>query len=351
MRNLVSLALCLPLIGCVVGDGGTAGDDQGGGGGDGSGCGSGSGSGGGGGASSTSFISSNTTWDGIVSISGNVMIDQGVTVTIAAGAKVTVKGGALITVNGILDAQGASGSKITIAGLNNMGFGGMTVNGELKYKYVDQQNGPISLYAGGKATIVDSQMSRVFGDFLVMNGGTLDMQYSMIGRQPNEADTTHCDMHFGGQGNVIKVTHSNISTSSYGLMFYGGNSADFTYNNWLKNTTNVDTQAASPVSGDFSNGYFEGAAPTGTGITAQNVATARLAACTGANDATCAGPRPYRASGFGLPPRILHSSAPRRMLPPPAGRFIFRRLCALYFSAYVTCSSTFASSGGLGVSR
>lgn len=287
MRNLLALALSLPLVACVVGNGTEVGDDDGGG--DGSGSGDGTGGGGGG---VSGKISVDTTWADGTKISGNVMIDPGVTVTVAAGAKITVKAGALITVNGILDAAGTSAGNVTFAGDNNGGWGGIAVNGELKYSYVTQTGGPISLFTGGTATILDSRFSRVSGDFLMMSGGTLDMQYSAIGLEPGEQDTTHCDMHFGGAGNVIKVTHSNISTSAYGLMFYGGNAADFTYNNWFANTDkDVDTQAASPVSGSFNNGWFEKGAPTGPGITAQNLATVRLAACDGTNDAACAGPR------------------------------------------------------------
>jgi hypothetical protein len=292
MRKLLAAVLCLPLVACVVGDGTDVGDDQGGGGGGGGGDGSGSGSGRDTGTGISGKISADTTWSDAVSISGNVTIDPGVTVTIAAGATVTVKGGAVITVNGIIDAQGTSAGKINITGENNAGWGGMTVNGELKYSYVTQTRGPVSVYTGGKATIVDSHFSQTSGDFLILNGGNVDMQYSQIGLAAGETDTTHCDMHFGGQGNVIKVVHTNVSTSAYGIMFYGGQAADFTYNNWFSNTTNVDTQAASPVSGDFSNSYFEGGAPTGAGITAGNVSATMLAACDGTNDAVCAGPRP-----------------------------------------------------------
>ncbi len=287
MRNLLALAVSLPLVACVVGNGTDVGDD-------GTGDGSGSGSGSGSDMTGTGIsgrISTNTTWSDAVSITGNVMIDSGVTVTVAAGATVTVKAGAQITVGGILDAQGTSASKITFVGATN-GWGGVTVNGELKYKYVEQTGGGIFLFTGGKATILDSRFSKVSGDFLIMSGGNLDMQYSAIGVEPGQTDTTHCDMHFGGAGNVIKVTHSNISTSAYGLMFYGGNAADFTYNNWFANTDkDVDVQAGSPVSGTFNNGWFEKGAPTGAGITATNLATARLAACNGTNDAACAGPR------------------------------------------------------------
>jgi hypothetical protein len=75
-------------------------------------------------------------------------------------------------------------------------------------------------------------------------------------------------------------------------MFYGGTNADFKMNNWFGNTTDVDTTATSPVTGDFSNGWFEKGAPSGDGITAATLSASRLAACDGTNDATCAGMRP-----------------------------------------------------------
>jgi hypothetical protein len=125
----------------------------------------------------------------------------------------------------------------------------------------------------------------------MMSGGTVDMSYSWIGVDTGETDTTHCDMHFGGSGNVITVTHTNVSSSSYGIMFYGGMNADFKYDNWFTNTTDVDTTTSSPVTGDFSSGWFEKGAPSGTGITASTPAGARLPACTGTNNDTCAGPR------------------------------------------------------------
>jgi hypothetical protein len=291
MRNLLAIALCLPLVACVVGDGTEVGDDQGGGGG-GGGDGSGDGTGGGSGSGISGKISADTTWTGAVAIGGNVQIDPGVTVTIEAGSTVAVKAGAVITINGILDAKGTSAGKITISGEGTQGFGGIAVNGQLKYSYVTQTAGGITTFTGGTATIIDSHFSRTSGDFLMMNGGTVDMQYSAIGLEPGQTDTTHCNMHFGGAGNVIKVTHSNVSTAPYGIMFYGGMAADFTYNNWFGNGIDVDVQAASPVSGTFSNGWFEKGAPVGGGITAQNLAGARLAACNGTNNDVCAGPRP-----------------------------------------------------------
>ena len=292
MRKALALLVCLPLVGCVVGDGtDTGGDGDGDGSGDGSGSGSGDGTGPTGGISGR--ISQNTDWNGNVLISGITTIDPGVTVTVAAGTTLSFKGQASLKVEGILDAQGTSAGKITLKP-DGMGWPGITVStgGELKFKYVVQTGGSVTTNGSGKATIVDSHLSHAAGDMIIMNGGTLDVSYSAIGMEPGQTDTTHCNLHFNPGGNVIKYTHSNISTTSYGVMFYGGMNADFTYTNWFSNTTDVDIQAGTPVSGNFSNSWFEKGTPTGTGVTANNMANARLAACNGTNDATCAGPRP-----------------------------------------------------------
>jgi hypothetical protein len=73
-------------------------------------------------------------------------------------------------------------------------------------------------------------------------------------------------------------------------MFYAGQAADFTYDNWVSNSTNVEPQPG--VSGDFSNSYFTGTVPSGVGLTVNTPAAARLAVCNGANDAMCAGVHP-----------------------------------------------------------
>jgi hypothetical protein len=285
MRSL-ALILTLPLVACVVGPEGDDGTIGGG-----SGSGSGSGSGGEGGISGK--ISASTQWSGAVLISGITTIDPGVTVTVAAGSTLTFKGVASLQVGGIFDVQGTSASPVTIKP-ETQGFNGINVpgGGEVKYQFVEQWGGGIVTNGSAKFTLVDTRMSRVAGDFLLMNGGTLDMTYSQVGLDAGEADTTHCDLHFGGNGNVIKVNHSSISTSSYGLMFYGGMNADFKLNNWFSNLTDVDTTNTSPVTGDFSNGWFEKGAPSGAGITAANLATTRLVDCDGTNDNVCAGPRP-----------------------------------------------------------
>jgi hypothetical protein len=115
-------------------------------------------------------------------------------------------------------------------------------------------------------------------------------KYSAIGLEPGAGpDTTHCDTHFNG--GTLTMVHSNLSTSSYGTMFYGGVGAKFMYDNWFGNTTNVDIQAG--VNGDFSNGYFENTQPpSAAGIIAGTLSATRLLACDGTNNMSCAGPRP-----------------------------------------------------------
>ena len=99
-------------------------------------------------------------------------------------------------------------------------------------------------------------------------------------------DTTHCDMHFSGT-NTITVTHSNVTTAYFGLMLYGGTNANFTFDNWLGNINyDVFTEAGTPVTADFSNGWFEKGPPhaaAGSSFRLDNLATARV---------TDAGPRP-----------------------------------------------------------
>ncbi len=172
------------------------------------------------------------------------------------------------------------------------------MGGVLTMKYTTMTGGELTTSGTGAATLTDSHLSNSPGDLLIMNGGTVTMEYSQLGVETPAADTTHCNMHFAGTGNVIKVSHSNVvntpatnpSAPTYGIMFYSGQTANFTYDNWISNSTNVDTQPG--ISGDFSEGYFTGTAPSGVGVTLTNAATAPLAACTGTNDTVCAGPHP-----------------------------------------------------------
>ncbi|HTR50954.1 MAG TPA: hypothetical protein VMJ10_09640 [Kofleriaceae bacterium] len=261
------LAIVLVLIGCGT-------DSMPGGGG-----------GGGGGGSATMVsgtISTATTWSGTIEVTGAVTIAAGVTVTVDAGAMIET--GSAITIDGTLDIEGTSGSTVSVGPAGTTAhWPGFTVasGGTLTAHYMDEVGGAVNMADGSTVTIYDSHLSQASHDLVVVEGGTLDIEYSSIGVESGQTDTTHCDTHFDG-ATAITITHTNISSSAYGSMFYAGSSVDWTYDNWFDNATDVATSPG--VTGTFSYGWFQkGDAPSGSGIVAQNMSSTRV---------TDAGPRP-----------------------------------------------------------
>jgi hypothetical protein len=205
------------------------------------------------------------------------------------GTTINFAPGVNITLNGRLDVAGTSTCKVTLQPMQVGGhWSGIAIqnNGVLTMHHAVQVGGGIITGAPATVSIFDSELSRALGDWLVMRGGTVDIEYSSLGLEPGNVDTSHCDMHLNAYGNVITVTHSNVSTAAYGMMFYGGTNANFTYDNWFANAIDVYTELGSPVSADFSHGWFEKGAPApanGSVFTLDALATSRL---------TDAGPRP-----------------------------------------------------------
>jgi hypothetical protein len=263
MNKPLALALALPLVACVVGSGTDTGEP-----GPGPGNGSGGGNGSGTGNGTGDHITSNTTWSGTMDVSKAITVDPGVTLTVAAGTTVKFGTSGAITVKGKVDIVGAKNQVVTLTGAGGLSPPNLVVSlgGELKMSYVVQTGGE-DLVDGGKITIVNTRMSNAPHDLLVVNSGTVDMTYSAIGLEPGgPTDTTHCDLHFGGSGTTIKINNSNISTSAYGLMLYGGNNLDLKNNNWFSNPIQIDTSAG--ASADITGSWFDKGAPTaGTGAT------------------------------------------------------------------------------------
>lgn len=264
MNKLLILALSLPMVACVVGsEPGAPADDQPPG--DDTGPGPGPGSG------AVGHITANTTWMDAVTIDVATTIDPGITVTAMPGTTITIASGAGLTIQGILDLQGTSAGKVTIqsptpadthSGLN------IPAGGELRMSYGVQTGGGIHLSGTGKATIVDSTLSNPGaknsrGDYLTMSGGALDISYSNIGLATG--DGTHCNFHFGGTGNTIKVDHVGVIGNDVGLMLYGGQGAILTNSNWTS-LSNIETQPG--VTADLTGSYFMGGPPVaGAGAT------------------------------------------------------------------------------------
>jgi hypothetical protein len=220
-------------------------------------------------------ITSNTTWSDRIHVASTITVDPNVTLTIAAGTTVNLETNGGIAVSGTLALQGTSTSKVVLRAATAGGYWStisVPSHGTVTASYLVQVGGVLAI-TGGSVTLVDSHMALARGDLLTMDGGTLDMSYSQIGLELGQQDTSHCDLHVSNAP-TVKITRSNMSTSSYGIMFYGGTNATFTYTNWFGN--GVDVDAKPQVSGDFSHSYFAKGAPTGGGITATDVQTTRV---------------------------------------------------------------------------
>ncbi len=231
-------------------------------------------------------ITAPRTFTGTVTFTGATTIDPGVVVTVEPGAILNFRSTANLSIKGTLDVLGTKAAPVIIqpdpaAATPATFFGGFSVAGTLNLTYAVQHGGPIVTTAGSTSTITDSKMFGVSGDFLIMNGGAVNMTYSQLGADAGSTDTTHCNMHFGGTGNMINITKSNIIGTAYGLMFYGGTLANFQNNNWEEGATAsadwIDSQPG--VSGDFSGGFFAAGLPTaksGATFTINNPSTTRL---------------------------------------------------------------------------
>jgi hypothetical protein len=238
-------------------------------------------------------ISANTTWTGMQRVKSKVTIPAGVTVTMAAGASLEFANSASLDVAGTLKIEGTSAGKVVLKSEAGATYWGpIAVTGTLDMKYGDFTGGAITTSgAAATLTIVDSKMYKAGGDYIIMNGGSVNMTYSQVGANPGETDGTHCNFHINAASSIV-VTNNNINGAPYGIMFYGGTGANFQNNNWYDAGTSpngADVATQSGVSGNFSGSWFKAGAPClnntcpGAQITAQNLAAAKL---------TNAGPRP-----------------------------------------------------------
>lgn len=278
MMKALALVLSLPLVACMVGDATSPPDDPGMNPGSGSGPGSGPGSDPGMGDPGISgHITTDTTWTGTTKVGGAVIIDPGVTVTAMAGAIVDFGQNGSLQIDGTLDLQGTAASKVTLepAPMNASGhYGATSINGTVTATYAIIHGAETLIAANGSFTATDTRMYGAAGDFLVMNGGTINVMYSQIGVDPGTTDTTHCNGHFNA-ATKITLSHSNINGSPYGLMYYAAAGADLTFNNWYGNQTDVEPNAT--ATGTADSGWFEKGAPAGTpGITYQNLSATKL---------------------------------------------------------------------------
>jgi hypothetical protein len=224
----------------------------------------------------TGVISRDATWSGALDLRGFVTIDPGVTVTVEPGTTIRVATAAAIEVDGTLAVAGTKDHPVTItpaeAGEHWLGI---TVAGTFTMQYATQRGGGLyTIGAAASVTVSDSQLSNAIGDFLIVEGGSFDIQYSNIGLEVG--DSTHCNVHITAASR-IKFSHNNNVGVSYGLMLYGG-AGDFSHNNWIGNLFDIEPQAAG--TGNFDDSYFARGIPAGVpGSTFGHPSAARLADC------------------------------------------------------------------------
>lgn len=274
MNKVLAIALSLPFAACTVGGSSPAGGDDvttdpGG-------------STDAGGITPTGIsgaIADGTHWTGPVAVTGAVTIAAGVTLTVDPGAVVSMAPSASITISGTMNVAGTKATPATLGPATAAGHWSgvdLKAGGKLTMTYGTQTGGGIYT-DGGSAIISDSKLSNANGDYLVMNGGSIDVSYSNIGEE-TAADSTHCNLHFN-TATSIKFTHNNNLNAPYGLMFYGGTGADFTHNNWISSKAggDVDIEPNPGGTGDFSNSYFSNGQPPGTtGLQFNTLSATRL---------------------------------------------------------------------------
>jgi len=218
-------------------------------------------------------IDADTTWTGDLQLKGNVLINSGVTVTVDPGTNITVATGASIDVEGTLAVNGEKGNVATIASAPGQFWLGVQVGGTYTMTYGAQSGGAIiTMSSSAKVTITDSSVSAALGDFLILNGGTMDVEFSNVGLA--SGDHTHCNMHVN-ETSGITFTHNVNQGVPYGLMLYAGTGVNFTHNNWIGNVTDVEPQPGG--TGSFNESYFEKGIPPGVAnSTFDNLASAPL---------------------------------------------------------------------------
>jgi hypothetical protein len=219
----------------------------------------------------TTNVTTDTTWSGLVKVHNSITVSAGVTLTVAPSTRIQLASAADITVAGTVTIGGTKTGPVVIEDLTPGVYWGVfaSTSGTINMTYVQQIGGGFGIGGTAHLTVRDSTFSHVTHDLLVVSGGTIDMQYSGIGVAEGHTDSTHCDMHFEGGTPMITVSHSNISTAVYGMMFYAGPNANFTYNNWFSNTT--DIERFPPATGDVSHGYFKAGNPNISGVTANTM--------------------------------------------------------------------------------
>ena len=297
--SALAFGLALAVTGCTTtaydpgsgGSGGTGGGGSAGSGGGGSGGGGTGGSGGGGstggvGTDKSGTLSADETWSGAITMSGDVTVAAGVTLTISDGTLIQVAAGKALIIAGTLKISGTSatgvtftpnptpgtwdgiqvesggGATISYAQLNypttglscaagatacamdyskvaNYGSVGITLSVAATMDHVTVDTGGSGgiLIQGGASdtvTITHSIFHHTGGDAVIADSGNMTLQYShMYGDMVGGGAGVHCATHIATSG-VIMADHNILEDANYGLMASDmAATSKINYNNFL----------------------------------------------------------------------------------------------------------------------
>lgn len=251
-------------------------------------------------------ITSDQTWTGAITLTGEVTIEAGVTVTIEPGTELSANEGVALRVRGTLEAVGTETSKISMlpstgaiawAGivadpggsvhvawaegtdvatllychdgailchLDHVEFTGISqaliaedVALLTSSRITEISNGGITVRGNGDLTVRDSYVLTSQGDLIVQNGGTLLVEYSEIGDTQGSYD--HCNFHIGSAASLT-ITKTNIVNGVFGMMLGGTTGASITSNNWLSNDNEI-SEVGTNTAVDLTGNYWQNGAP------------------------------------------------------------------------------------------
>jgi hypothetical protein len=222
----------------------------------------------------TGFISADEVWSGTRDLRGFVVVEPGVTVTIEPGTTIRIAEGASIEVNGAISAVGTKEAPIALVpAVEETYWLGINVAGAYTLHHGTQVSGGIyTVKPEATVEVRDSELWNSIGDLIVMDGGSVDVQYTNLGREVG--NHTHCNVHINS-GERAVFTHNNNAGVSFGLMLYGA-SGDFSSSNWFGNAIDIEPNPGG--TGVFDGSYFAKGRPGGvTGSSFENLASAPIA--------------------------------------------------------------------------
>jgi hypothetical protein len=274
----------------------------------------------------TGTVAANQTISGAISMTGDVTVPAGVTLTVAAGTVVTAAGNFSLSIKGTLVVQGTAASPVQFVGASAASWGGIAVSGtgtaNLSYVTINDASQAFAALAGttyaldhvtiqhaGSALVLSStgtvnktvivgqgpnqSMSPVsiqggspsFTDLQVTNGagnpgldavvvsGTSSPKFDHV-----EVTGYHCAFHFGG-GSNITISNSYVHDNYYAVMVFGATPFTFSNSNILRNqTTNIGDCSGPAIT--VSGNYFGAAAAFDTSCKTQTNATPAAAMLT-----------------------------------------------------------------------